>query len=70
MSQSGLTTDEKLCLRYWFRQAIDTVEREEVLQRLISKSSSDQNLPTHGHSLVIRRPKRVTTPFQTKELAY
>jgi hypothetical protein len=70
MSQPALTTDEKLCLRFWFRQALATLEREEVTQRLLRKTSSGQALPTHGHSLVPRRAKRVSTPFQAKELVY
>jgi hypothetical protein len=70
MSQSGLTTDEKLCMQFWFRQAIATVERQEALERLLRKSSSEETLPTHGHSSVPRRAKRVSAPFQTKELAY
>ncbi len=66
----SLTTDEKLCVRFWFRQALATLEREEALERLLRKSTVAESLPTHGHSLVVRRAKRLTTPFQTKELVY
>jgi len=70
MSQSALTNDEKLCVRFWFRQALATLEREEALERLLRKSTANETLPTHGHSLVVRRAKRVTAPFQPKELVY
>ena len=70
MSQSGLTTDEKSCVRFWFRQALATVEIQEAVERMLRKTTSEQTSPTHGHSSVPRRAKRVSTPFQTKELAY
>lgn len=44
MNDMELTSDEKRCLRMWFRQAIAHVEMEEAKRALLTEHATTRNV--------------------------
>ena len=76
MSKSGLTKEERLCLQFWFRQAIATLEREEAKHFLLREypleetEVVEEQATWHREPLVRRRASRGQRQTHVKELAY
>jgi hypothetical protein len=70
MTNTGLTREEKECLKRWFRQAIAEVEKEEVKHFLLKEYPSESGVLTHRQPQVRRRSHRGQRPMHVKELAY
>lgn len=56
MNDVELTSDERRCLRMWFRQAIAHVEMEEAKRALLAEHAPEAN--THNNKVVGRRTRR------------
>ena len=70
MTNTGLTKEEKECLKRWFRQAIAEVEKEEVKHFLLKEFPPEASVSTHRQPMVRRRSHRGQRPAHVKELAY
>lgn len=57
LDELGLTSDEKECLRMWFRQAIAKVEMEECKKALLAEDAANNTKPSH-QKFSARRPRR------------
>lgn len=67
--ETGLTPEEKSCLRLWFRQAIAAVELEEAKASMlklypVEGEAAHRSIPSR------KRPSRNTKGPHSKELAY
>jgi hypothetical protein len=69
MTKTGLTTDEKLCLQRWFREAIAEVEKREATQFLLREFPIETAQPSH-HQPMIRRPLRRAQTTRVTALSY
>lgn len=69
MTNTGLTTEEKECLKRWFRQAIAEAEMEEVKHFLLKEFPPENGVSGHRQPMVRRRSHRARTTH-VKELAY
>ncbi len=58
MSEYALTTEERRCLKLWFRQAMAEVEREEATAELI-QWFGEGDTPGHRSQTSRRRTRRV-----------
>jgi hypothetical protein len=67
--ETGLTLEEKNCLRLWFRQAIAAVEIEEA-QASMLKLYPPEGGSVHRVSSTRKRPVRNLQGPHSKELAY
>jgi hypothetical protein len=67
--ETGLTLEEKNCLRLWFRQAIAAVEMEEA-QAAMLKLYPPETDAVHRVSPARKRPVRKPQGPHSKELAY
>lgn len=68
MTEPGLTSSERECLRAWFRQAIAEVEQREVAEQFIKNRCLQPTGNRHRSSLVKRRTKRSRTLSHVREL--
>jgi hypothetical protein len=70
MNQPKLTSDEIICLRSWFRQAISTIEVKEATSLFINnrKILEGQN-DIHRAPVARRRAKRAFVTGHSKEFA-
>ena len=57
MDDLNLTSDEKACLRMWFRQAIAQVEVQEATRALLAEKELNEKTNSHQH-FAARRPRR------------
>lgn len=69
MEKTGLTADEKMCLRLWFRQALIKLEQEEAKSYLL-KMYPPETGSFHRVSPTRKRPSRRLSTTHVKEFAY
>ena len=67
--ETGLTLEEKNCLRLWFRQAIATVEMEQAQAAMLKLYPAEASAE-HRISPARKRPSRHFQGPHSKELAY
>lgn len=66
MNDMELTSDERRCLRMWFRQAIAHVEMEEAKRALLAEQATTRN----AHSKFAgRRTRRSRLTALVKQMA-
>jgi hypothetical protein len=73
MTNSPLTKDERLCLQFWFRQAIADLETKEATQFILQQyppEEGENGGSHHRKSLVRRRTYRAQKQGHGKELVY
>jgi len=69
MMIDSLTTEERECLRFWFRQAIGKLEQEEVTAQFIKNDCLDPTGNRHRSALVKRRSPRSRKSTHVRELS-
>lgn len=57
MDDLDLTSDEKACLRMWFRQAIAAVEVQEATRAMLAEQELNNKTSSH-QKFAARRPRR------------
>lgn len=67
--ETGLTLEEKNCLRLWFRQAIAQVELEQAQANMLKLYPPEKDA-AHRVSPARKRPSRSIQPSHNKEFAY
>jgi hypothetical protein len=69
MEKTALTVDERMALRMWCRQALATLEQEELKERLLKMQANDES-HVHRVSNLRKRPSRAATNTRVKELVH
>jgi hypothetical protein len=67
--ETGLTLEEKNCLRLWFRQAIAQVELEQAQANMLKLYPPERGA-AHRVFPARKRPLRGAQPTHNKEFAY
>ena len=69
MNEPGLTSEEKLCLQRWFRQAIAKLEQDEVAAHLMENWQME-NAASDGHREPTARRRMRSTARRTPRFAH